>query len=123
MNGGNVRSLYHAELGRSVLLGAHGLNFPVVDCCFVHMGPIGPTLLDDDDGEAPSRRWPKQSPRCFWKVPGTLLGAPCDEAPPSPPRSRFLMFELMKSHLQEEHVAPALGPGLFQAARPDMLES
>ena len=39
------------------------------------------------------------------------------------PRSRFLMFELMKSRLQEEHVAPALGPGLFQAARPDMLES
>ena len=51
MNGGNVRSLYHAELGRSVLLGAHGLDFPGVDCCFVHMGPIGPTLLEEDDGE------------------------------------------------------------------------
>ena len=46
-------------------------------------------------------------PDAFGRSQGLFWGLHAMKLPP--PRSRFLMFELMKSRLQEEHVAPALG--------------
>jgi len=107
MNGGNVRSLYHAELGRSVLLGAHGLDFLGVDCCFFPWDPLAPHFWMTTTAKPHLADGQSRVPDAFGRSQGLFWGLHAMKLPPS--HSRFLKFELMKSRLQEEHVAPALG--------------